>query len=193
MAICCWLQCWNHTSVFGQTLCLTSLLPQGDVGMVGDAAVLSGRDAITQSRALSPSRFKNASSISLSPSTEEWCFCLRFGRLPSVALHVSPPESSAFWFFTVRTQCGNEDLFLVYPTMEPVMSDRKMLVICMSLLGPRGLLITGQDKSKLWKKEAFLWSQTGLSNISALNLFHIVTTIYRKEGKVSTHFSFYFY
>ena len=63
----------------------------------------------------------------------------------------------------------------------------------MSLLGPRGLFITGQDKSKLWKKEAFLWSQTGLSNIPALNLFHIVTTIYRKEGKVSTHFSFYFH
>ena len=49
-------------------------------------------------------------------------------------------EDTMFW---------GEDLFLVYSTMEPVMSDRKMLVICMSLLGPRGLLITGQDKSKL--------------------------------------------
>ena len=114
MAICCLLQCWNHTSVFGQTLCLTSLLPQGDVGMVGDAAVLSGRDAITQSRALSPSRSKNASSISLSPSTEDWCLCLRFGRLPSVALHVSPPESSALWFFTVRTQCVGVKIFSLF-------------------------------------------------------------------------------
>ena len=109
--------------------------------------------------------------------------------LPYMSLLQSPvPSGSLPWghnvamkIFSLFIRQWNRDVW------------QKNVGHCMTLLGPRGLLIAGQDKSKLWKKEAFLWSQTGLSNISALNLFHIVTTIYRKEGKVSTHFSFYFH